>query len=261
MFFSYKKWFTLVELIVSTTILAILTTIGFYTYTQYISDARDGVRKTDLATLDSQLSLYKKQRWAYPFPGDYFEIHNRWQAVAYQWYMNQKVALSTADSIPLDPELEIPYVYSVTINRQEHQIGLSIYNNDVPYAMVSWSYKSIARNVLPNILLATGATSAVEINSVAWDGPVNRTLFLFNKGSHNLPYDFESWLPTSDGSSFNELLAEVATEYWQNSDYRSCEEINSAGKNITLTWATDEYQILNSTGALVDTSCNGVIEP
>jgi len=62
MFLYSRKAFTLVELIVSTTILAILTTIGFSTYTQYIGDARDGVRKTDLATLNSQLNLYKKQR-------------------------------------------------------------------------------------------------------------------------------------------------------------------------------------------------------
>jgi len=68
MTFYTKKAFTLVELIVSTTILAILTTIGFYTYTQYISDARDSVRKTDISTLDSQLNLYKKQRGAYPLP-------------------------------------------------------------------------------------------------------------------------------------------------------------------------------------------------
>lgn len=261
MHFSIKRWFTLVELIVSTTILAVLTTIWFYTYTQYISDARDGVRKTDLATLSSELSLYKKQRGAYPFPWDYFEIHNRWEAVAYQGYMNQNVSLTTAEVIPLDPELKIPYMYSVTPNRQSHQIGLSIYNNDVPYAMVSWSYKSVAKNVLPNILLATWATSSVEINAWVWNWAVDRTLFIFDQGSHNLPYNFESGLPTSDGTSFNELLAEVWNNYWQNSDYRSCTEIDSAWKNITATGSSDEYQILNSTGTLVNTTCNWTITP
>jgi prepilin-type N-terminal cleavage/methylation domain-containing protein len=181
MTFYTKKAFTLVELIVSTTILAILTTIGFYTYTQYISDARDSVRKTDISTLDSQLNLYKKQRGAYPLPWDYFEIHNRWEIVAYQWQMNQDVSLTTADSLPTDPELKIPYMYATTKNRQEHQLGLSIYNNDIPYAFIAWSYKSVSKNILPNILLATGATSAVEINSAVWAGATNRTWFLFSK--------------------------------------------------------------------------------
>lgn len=261
MLFSLKnKGFTLVELIVSTTILAVLTTIGFYTYTQYISDARDGVRKTDLLTLNSELSLYKKQRWAYPFPWDYFEIHNRWQAVVYQWFMNQKVSLSTADSIPLDPELQIPYMYSTTKNRQEHQLALSLYNNDIPYALIEGSYKSVSKDVLPNILLATGSTSSIEINNAVGAWSTNRTFFIFNKWTHNLPYSFESWLPTSDGTSFTNLLAEVADDFWQNSDYRSCSEVDTAGKNITYTGSSDEYQLLNTTGALIDTSCAGTLE-
>lgn len=261
MLFSYKKWFTLVELIVSTTILAVLTTIGFYTYTQYISDARDGVRKTDLATLNSELSLYKKQRWAYPYPWDYFELHNRWEAVAYQWYMNKNVSLSTAESIPLDPELQIPYMYSVTKNRQEHQIGLSIYNNDVPYAMVSGSYKSVSKNILPNILIASGASTAIEVNSAVGAWSTNRNWFMFNLWTHNLPYDFESGIPTTDGTTFTNLLSEVSNDYWQNSDYRSCGEIDSAGKNITISGSTDEYQILSSTWSLIDTTCTGTLAP
>lgn len=56
------KAFTLIELVVTATILVILTSIGFYSYTQNISDARDGRRKTDLSALSSQLNLYKKQR-------------------------------------------------------------------------------------------------------------------------------------------------------------------------------------------------------
>jgi type II secretory pathway pseudopilin PulG len=69
--------FTLIEIVVSATILVILTSIGFYSYTKNISSARDSARLTDLSALESQLSLYKRERGAYPFPGDYFNILNR----------------------------------------------------------------------------------------------------------------------------------------------------------------------------------------
>jgi len=57
-----SQGFTLVELVVAATILVILTSIGFYSYTKNISDARDSSRIANLSALSSQLSLYKQQR-------------------------------------------------------------------------------------------------------------------------------------------------------------------------------------------------------
>lgn len=248
-------WFTLVELIVAASILAILTTIGFYSYTQNINAARDSVRQTNISALWSELKLYKRQRWAYPLPGDYFPIHNTWAIdVAYQGFMNNNVNLSTADSLPLDPELEIPYVYSITRNKQEYQITASMENDGSPYAFVWWDYKSIAINVLPSILLAIDSNSAIDISTAS-----NQQLFIFHKGFHNLPYDFESGNPYSDGTALSQLISDASEDYWQNTDYRSCSEIETAGKNISLSGSTDEYQILNSTWALINTSCPGTL--
>ncbi len=253
---KYQKYaFTLIELVVTATILVILTSIWFYSYTQNISDARDGARRTDLSALSSQLSLYKKQRGAYPNPGDSFEIRNRGYAVAYQWYMNQKVTLSTAERLPLDPDLDIPYIYAVTRNKQEFQLALSLENNENPFALVEWDYKSIAKNVLPNIILATGSTLNIEINAAIGTGATNRNLFLFQNGYHNIPYDFIGGVAKSDGTSFATLLAEAGTSYWQNSDYRSCSEIFTAGKGINPTATSDEYQILSASGTLTNTGC------
>jgi prepilin-type N-terminal cleavage/methylation domain-containing protein len=60
--------FTLVELIVTATILVILTAVGFYSYSQNLVDARDSLRKSDIANLKSNLKLYKQKRGAYPLP-------------------------------------------------------------------------------------------------------------------------------------------------------------------------------------------------
>jgi prepilin-type N-terminal cleavage/methylation domain-containing protein len=57
-----KSGFTLIEIVVSATILVILTSIGFYSYTKNIADARDSARVTDISALESQLSLYKRER-------------------------------------------------------------------------------------------------------------------------------------------------------------------------------------------------------
>ena len=255
-----KKWFTLVEILVSATILVILTSIGFYSYTQNISDARDSARVTDISALSSQLSLYKRERGAYPFPGDYFNILNRGFPVAYQWKMNRSVALPTATTLPYDPSLDIPYFYATTRNRQEYQLAAAIENSDDPYTYLQWAYTSVSSQVLPNLLLATGVTSDTEINNAVSPGDVNRDLFLFHNGFHTLPYDFILEQPFSDGSDFDILLSDAVEDYWQNTDYRNCGEIDVAGKNITASGSTDEYQILSNTWAIQNVSCAWNIE-
>ncbi len=244
--------FTLVELVVAATILVILTSIGFYNYTKNISDARDGARHTDLSALASQLSLYKKQRWAYPHPAKSFHITNKGRVVVQQWYMSQNVALSTAQSIPLDPELHIPYIYSVSSNRQEYQLAGSLENSESPIALVLWDYKTVAKNILPTLVLATESEADVEISS----GNPARNLFIFDKGFHTLPYDFDVWIPYSDGTSFSGILDDAWADFFQNSDYRSCEEISTAAKRITPDGESDEYQIRDADGWLINQMCS-----
>jgi len=249
--------FTLIELVVAATILVVLTAIGFYSYTQNISDARDWTRNTDLAALNSQLKLYKSQRWKYPFPGEYFEIHNRAETVAYQGFMDNTVALSTASDIPQDPDLDRFYTYSTTSNLQEYQIALSLENSEDPYARVSWDYKSVAKTILPSLVLALDSTTTTEINASEPGWATNRQLFVLDTGFHNLPYDFINEVPYSAGSDFDTILSAVEWNYIQNTDFINCSEIYLAKKHITpADWSTtDEYQVRNSSLALINIGC------
>lgn len=252
---AYKSHlgFTLVEIVVAATILVILTSIWFYNYTQSISDARDSVRITDISALWSQLSLYKRERGAYPFPWDRFNLLNDSLVIGYQGKMNTKVPLTTASSnLPLDPELDIPYFYSTTRNRQEYQIAASIENGDSPYTLLQWDYRSVSKNILPNIVLALDTSSDTDINS-------NQDLFLFNNWFNTLPYDFDTGSPFSNGSTLSEMLNAAGDDYWQNTDYRSCEEINLAGKNITASGSTNEYQILDNNWVLQTQLCDWIL--
>lgn len=183
--------FTLIELVVTATILVILSSIGFYSYTSNIADARDGNRKTDISALSSQLSLYKKQRGGYPFPGDSFNITNQGEIVALQGKMNNKVSLTTAQELPVDPDLKIPYLYSTSSNRQEYQLSASLENNENPISILKGSYKSVSQGVLPTIMLAINTNSDTEISAPSSTNPA-RDLFIFDNGFHTLPYDFET---------------------------------------------------------------------
>lgn len=247
-----KYAFTLVELIVTITILVLLTSIGFYSYVQNLSDARDGVRKSDISTLSAQLSSYKKERGAYPLPWNSFEIQNRGATIALQWQMNIDVILSNAERLPLDPNMDMPYSYSTTINRQEYQLAATLENSDNPKALLVWDYSSVSRNLFPTLILALPNGPRDMIIT-----PANRDYYIFDKNIHNLPYDFDTWTPVSDGTTLAELINEaIWNDYWQNSDFISCNEIARAGKRITPDGQTDQYQVRSLTWVLVNQDCS-----
>lgn len=244
--------FTLIEIVVAVTILVILSSIWFYSYVQNLSDARDGVRKTDLAALSSQLNLYKRQRGAYPVPGNWFEIQNRGNTIAVQWLINNQVALTTADQIADDPYIEKFYTYSITNNRQEFQLSATLENQSQNKALLVWSYSSVSKNILPTLIVASNSGPFEIVNT-----PTNKDYFIFDKNTHNLAYDFSTWNPKFGWVSLTTLLSQAeAYGYWQNTDFRSCDEIARAAKRITPDGQTDEYQIRDINGNLVNQNCS-----
>lgn len=242
-----QKAFTLVELIVVASIIAILGTIGFVSFSESIPDARDAQRKSDMAKVLSSMKTYKQKKWSYPFPGDKFEL-TFWtnNVFAYQGFLNNNVSLSTLNEIPLDPELKIPYLYSTLRNRSEFQIAGTLENKEQNKAILKWDYKTVSKLLTPTIVIA--AIADTNINTVA-----SRELFIFDGGKHNLPYDFEwNTEPTTDGSTINQLVNDPSITFWVNNDFSSCTEIGESGKDF---W-DHEYQILNGSGDLVSTNCS-----
>lgn len=254
-------WFTFVELVIVMVIIVILSTIWFTSYLWYYSWAKDTQRQSDLLQVSSALKLYKQKRWYYSLPWNYFNITYSGTTVAYQWKLDTSINISSLEKLPTDPDTKWYYTYWTTTNKQEFLLAWTLENDSYNAALMMWDYKSVSKNILPTLLLATWATvgSDVEIKEWYWYWDTNRKLFIYDQQLHNLPYTFKwDFGPFSDWISFDDLLNEVETNayFWQNTDYRNCVEIEEAWKFIIpLDSNPFEYQIISNTWALVNTWC------
>jgi prepilin-type N-terminal cleavage/methylation domain-containing protein len=85
-----KSGFTLVELVVVATILAILWAVGFSAYTWYITWARDTNRLVQLTSIYDGLNIHTT-KWSLPIPDDSIDIEMNGNLVGYQWYAWENV--------------------------------------------------------------------------------------------------------------------------------------------------------------------------
>ena len=130
------KWFTLVELIIVITILAILWTIAFMSYWSITWNARDSKRLTELSMLDNGLTLSLSQIWILPEVEDESWILKIWEderIIARRWVVweNTSRALKFSD-IPLDPLTKEKFVYVRSENWMFYEV--SIYWENSKYA-------------------------------------------------------------------------------------------------------------------------------
>lgn len=127
---SLNKAFTLVELLVVITVLAILATLTYIYFTSNLAEARDAKRSTDLKEITNVLELYQTENNTYPEPSNFVNITYSGSAVAWtQWTFGKDIALvvkSFGKDIPMDPLFKNEYTYSITNKGREFQIA-SIY--------------------------------------------------------------------------------------------------------------------------------------
>lgn len=75
---SRTQGFTLIELLVAITITAILSTIGFVSYSQAQVLSRDARRKQDLKAVATALEIYRQKNSTYPYPGQIDDQTKLW---------------------------------------------------------------------------------------------------------------------------------------------------------------------------------------
>lgn len=99
-----KKGFTLIELIIVITILLILLTIAFLNFWNYVSEARDSVRISDLKNIEKALLLYEIKEWKFPEPDKNLENKEI-------FWENNFLLVKKLNKLPKDPKTQKEYFY------------------------------------------------------------------------------------------------------------------------------------------------------
>jgi type II secretion system protein G len=238
--------FTLVELIVVITILAILGTIAFISLQWYSTQARDSTRVSDLASMKSSLELYQVEAGKYPNPTSGINVTYSWATVWNQGSFWETVYANVEklDKIPTDPLTGNEYTYSVTSIKTEYQLWwilewdeVVIRNNwitqtnawvTIANAIVTWNYNGqITKsnsgtlcNILATPSIITNDTSVSDLQQI-----VTNSNFVY-RWYKNLPGSFagtkfkQNWwfayqpatlLAYTDNSSCGDITAKTSS--------------------------------------------------
>lgn len=151
--FKQKKAFTLVELIVVITILAILWTIAFISLQWYSRDARNSVRMSDIKNIKTSLELLQQNTWKYPNPDNWENVTYSWWTVWTQWVVWDQVVtnLDKLSNKPLDPLTGREYVYSLLNTKQEYELWTIIEWETLGLLWVNDSYAASNQDVIAHI--------------------------------------------------------------------------------------------------------------
>ena len=144
--------FTLVELIVVITILAILGTIAFISLQWYSAQSRDAKRVSDISNIKKSLELFSLNTWKYPLPDNGEEYSFSWDLLRTQWIVWDQVTTNLSRNLnekPLDPSQDIEYVYSVTNVQTQYELLWNFETNDLTKIdLLKWVN---ATNYIPKI--------------------------------------------------------------------------------------------------------------
>ena len=155
-----KNWFTLVELIVVITILAILWTIAFVSFQWYSTQTRDSVRITDLKNIDKSLALKVIEGEKLRVPNNEILITSSWVLMNHQWRLwKELLSYYWISNWWLDPLNGLPYTYILNKSQNRYQLlGFLEQGDNITllgwetYANNSWSFPHSEWDVLGIIL-------------------------------------------------------------------------------------------------------------
>ncbi len=117
-----KQAFTLVELIVVITILAVLSTIWFVSYSWYLAWTRDTNRISQLKSISDWLHLFSTNH-TLPSPDDNIDVKANSEVIATQWYAwKNTLETITYSTSGLDPKDKIYFSYYLTRDKKYFQL-------------------------------------------------------------------------------------------------------------------------------------------
>ena len=264
-----KQWFTLVELIVVITILAILWTIAFISLQGYSKDARDSTRLSDLSAIKTSLELFHLDAGKYPYPTNYFTITYTGSNIWHQWtfWDDTFKNVTKLDKVPKDPLTEKEYTFSLTALRQQYQLAgimewenLAMIENSYAWdtqatAIVVGNYNGFMSKVLSGseckILSLPSIVSNQPNTTTDLETILTNTGLVYN-GYNNLPTNYRSSNYNADGGF--DFSSQKLVVY---SDNESCNNLY----DTWYVWVSTRWSLVSSlqqaySGTILETSNN-----
>ncbi len=210
---NQKKAFTLIELVITLTILAILWTISFFALQWYSTQARDSTRISDISRMRTTLEIFNAESWKYPKPTDWVDITYNDTVIWNQgtFWEQVKVNVDKINKVPSDPLSESQYTYSITPNWNKYQLWwilewdeISLNNHPLildktnawqvqAKAYVIWTYNWIITKAIVEsncTILAVPSIITNDLNFRQLQQIVDNNWFVY-RWYRNLPWSFK----------------------------------------------------------------------
>ena len=252
--------FTLVELIVVITILAILWAISFISLQDFNKDSRDSKRIADMSQFKKWIEIYATETWEYPMPDNHHSVIESWEILNYEWKAWDLTSKNARMSDPLtDPLTWELYDYAVSVKKDAYEIRkinesdldtwfLKQVFADSDYKMkVEWEYNWLFVETVSGRLVAF-PTLFWNLKDSDHDIQSNGSLLISN-------WDTEfTFTPTQiDNSSPTALISDLQSVYSSvpelssnskitkivNLDTSNSEEVNKVYSDI-FSWESEE---------------------
>ena len=257
------KGFTLVELIVVITILAILWTIAFLSLQDFNKDARDSQRITDVKSFSKWIELYATETWEYPSPDSAVSVTDSWDEVVVKGLIWELASKNARISEELkDPLTWENFEYSLTWNRANYEIKYyvetslaGVFKN--AYAdkenmdlRIIWSYNklfSVSRwwrfVAMPSLFPWNSSDSAIDLNNDSLDFEVEWV------------WTAVTFVPKEvDKSSPSSVVSDLKSHYEGETELQVIEEINKVSNIDTSDSQAVEEIYAEATGDTTDSS-------
>ena len=120
--------FTLVELIITIVILAILSTMAYVGYLWFAKNTRDVTRVANIDMMQTAIDLYELKEGSYPSPTNPLEIVYSWALLWTQWSFWDDLfrKIRTINEKPIDILTSSDYSYSLLNSKRHYQLSTVI---------------------------------------------------------------------------------------------------------------------------------------
>lgn len=282
-----RKGFTLVELIVVITILAVLATIWYISFLWYASLARDSSRIHNISVINRALEYHKLTDPILFQPANMIPITLSWTVVGYQWDMWKtslgKIGIADGGTDPLDWEyysyflswnkaqiltlLENPKESSLSLINQSTYAAVD-YTDRYPYFKGTWLWMILEEDNTP-IHRSTDVIAEWEFDIFNPAFSIKKVKSLYtNSSSSVMPALMIGWqlslnsqIHSSQKCPNNFIAVPGNKDLWQPAFCIWKYEASTLGNDDTLpyqtiSWVAPLTSIINSPNILV-TDCRG----